>query len=79
MNALKRQVREMAHKNKALEYKLLEYSRKNKTKSLDQQALQLKQLINENKNLKNKLEELENMQEKKQTWLKNNINSAKDL
>ena len=46
---------------------------------MDQQALQLKELINENKNLKNKLEELENMQEKKQTWLKNNINSAKDL
>lgn len=46
---------------------------------MDQQALQLKELINENKNLKAKLEELERMQEKKQIWLKNNINSAKTL
>lgn len=46
---------------------------------MDQQALQLKELINENKNLKAKLEELERMQEKKQIWLKNNINSAKNL
>ena len=56
MNNLKKEVREITHKNKALQYKLLEYSRKNKTKNLDQQALQLKELLNENKNLKNKLE-----------------------
>jgi len=44
------------HKNKGLEYKLLEYSKKGKVKSVDQQALQLKELINENKALKSKLQ-----------------------
>lgn len=62
LNALKKEVREISHKNKALEYKLLEYNKRNKAKSLDQQALQLKELINENKNLKAKLNELEAMQ-----------------
>lgn len=58
---------------------MFEYNKRNKAKSLDQQALQLKELINENKNLKAKLSDLEAMQEKKQTWLKNNITSAQDL
>ena len=43
---MKKEVRELNHKNKGLEYKLLEYNRKNKAKSLDQQALKLKELIN---------------------------------
>ncbi len=79
LNALKKEVREISHKNKALEYKLFQYNKRNKAKSLDQQALQLKELINENKNLKAKLTDLEVMQEKKQTWLKNNITNAQDL
>ena len=53
---VKREVKELSHKNKALEYKLAEYGKKNKTKSFDQQALQLKELVSENKNLKGKLE-----------------------
>jgi hypothetical protein len=48
-------VKELSHKNKALEYRLAEFGRKNRAKSFDQQALQLKELINENKNLKVKL------------------------
>lgn len=79
MNVLKKEVKEISHKNKALEYRLLEFNRRNKAKSVDQQAIQLKELISENKNLKAKLEELENMHEKKQNWLKNNIKSAKTL
>jgi hypothetical protein len=55
---LKKEVKELSHKNKGLEYKLLEYSKKGKVKSVDQQALQLKELINENKSLKTKLQEL---------------------
>lgn len=39
---LKKEVRELSHKNKALEYKLLEFNRRNRAKSFDQQALQLK-------------------------------------
>ena len=46
LNTLKKELREISHKNKALEYKLLEYNKRNKVKSLDQQALQLKELIN---------------------------------
>lgn len=42
LNALKREVKEMSHKNKALEYRLLEFNKRNKAKSVDQQALQLK-------------------------------------
>lgn len=76
---MKKEVKEISHKNKALEYRLLEFNRRNKAKSVDQQAIQLKELISENKNLKAKLEELENMHEKKQNWLKNNIKSAKTL
>ena len=48
-------MKELSHKNKALEYRLAEFGRKNRAKSFDQQALQLKELINENKNLKVKL------------------------
>jgi len=49
-------VRELEHKNKAMEYRLAEFSRKNRAKSFDQQALQLKELMSENKNLKGRLE-----------------------
>lgn len=76
---LKKEVRELAHKNKALEYRLAEFGKKNRAKSFDQQAMQLKELINENKNLKVKLEDLEQMQEKREVWLKNNIESVKTL
>ena len=69
----------MNHRNKALEYRLAEFSRKNRAKSFDQQALQLKEVINENKNLKTKLEDLEQMQDKREVWLKNNIESVKNL
>ena len=56
-----------------MEYRLAEFSRKNRAKSFDQQALQLKELMSENKNLKGRLEELEQMQEKREVWLRNNI------
>jgi hypothetical protein len=55
LQQLRKEVKELSHKNKALEYRLAEFGRKNRAKSFDQQALQLKELINENKNLKVKL------------------------
>lgn len=76
---LKKEVRELSHKNKALQYKLADFGKKNRAKSFDQQALQLKELINENKNLKVKLQDLEQMQEKREVWLKNNLENVKTL
>lgn len=58
---------------------MAEFGKKNRAKSFDQQALQLKELINENKNLKTKLEDLEGMQEKREVWLKNNLENVKAL
>ncbi len=55
LQQLRKEVKELVHKNKSLEYRLAEFNRKNRAKSFDQQALQLKELINENKNLKSKL------------------------
>ena len=46
LTQLKKEVKELSHKNKALEYKLAEFGKKNRAKSFDQQALQLKELIN---------------------------------
>ena len=54
--AVRKEVKELTHKNKALEYKLAEFGKKNKTRSFDQQAMQLKELVSENRNLKIKLE-----------------------
>ncbi len=76
---LKKEVKEMSHKNKGMEYKLLEYNLKNKTKKYDQQSAELKEILNENKMMEAKIEELSHLHERKEATLQSNIQNAKTL
>lgn len=53
---MKKEVKELTAKNKALEYRIMEYSKRGKAKSIDTAALMMKEALYENKQLKTKLE-----------------------
>jgi hypothetical protein len=55
-------VKELSHRNKVLTRKILDQDRRAKAKSVEQQTLEYRQLLDENANLKNKLSEMRNQQ-----------------
>lgn len=69
----------LSTRNKGVEYKLNEYSRRGKQKSVDSYALMMKEAVSENKVLRRKLEDIENSERKKEEWMKNNYETTKDL
>ena len=75
----RREVKNLENKNKGVENRLNEYSKKGKQKSADTHSQMMKDAVAENKNLKRKIEDLEDNEKKKQEWMVSNYEDTKDL